>query len=98
MHTNQELGTVKQQMRLYKCPVWKLTNSTPMEKESSTELHIRPLDGAAFILHLKKLEKLIDMIICVAEWIKSIIPMCEIHSFNQSIVQLLSMLSGEFYN
>lgn len=41
---------------------------------------------------------MIDRIIHEAEWIKSkIIPMCEIHSFNQSVVRLLPM-TGEFYN
>lgn len=69
-----------------------------MEMESDAILNIHPLLGAARILHLKKQEKLIDSIIHVAEWIKSNnIPMCEIHSFNQSIVQLLLMLTAEFH-
>lgn len=59
--------------------VWLMENSMQMDTKSS-KLNMHPLVAA-----VEKQEKSTDDLILVSEWIKSIIPMCEIHSFNQSI-------------
>lgn len=74
--------------------VWKFKQLTTDGNWKQCSITYISFCGCLIYTAFEKQEKLIDRIIHGAEQIKcNIIPMCEIHSFNRSIVQLWAMLT-----